>query len=78
MTLTNTTNNNAATHELSIEELGSVAGGTTKGFVDSVLGGALLGGIGSCAAGPEAVPAGVIFGAFAGAAAYVLRQNGMV
>jgi hypothetical protein len=74
MTMTNTTYNNAATHELSIEELDSVAGGNAKGFVDAVLAGAAAGGLASLLAGPEAVPVGVAGGAIAGGAGYLLGK----
>jgi hypothetical protein len=69
-----TTNSNAATHELSIEELDSVAGGNAKGFVDAVLAGAAAGGLASLLAGPEAVPVGVAGGAIAGGAGYLFSK----
>jgi hypothetical protein len=71
--MTNMTNYNSS-HELSIEELDSVAGGSVKGFVDSVLVGAATGGVASLFAGPEAVPVGVVGGAAAGAVGYLFNK----
>ena len=67
--MTHTTNDNAAPHELSLEELDSVDGGTfswrallgavTAGGVTGGLGGAAVGGIG---AAPGAVGGGLLAG----------------
>jgi len=72
----NTMSHNTASHELSIEDLASVAGGemTVKGFVDSVLIGAAATGVASLVAGPEAVPAGLVGGAVGGAVTYLFNH----
>jgi hypothetical protein len=79
MTMT-TTNNNAATHELSIEDLDSVAGGTVtlKGFLHAVADGAAAGAsVGLTVGGVNAVgaaAAGAAAGGAAGGIAYLARS----
>jgi hypothetical protein len=73
--MTHTANNNAATHELSIEELDSVVGGvvSVRGFLTAMVagaaGGAAVGAvIGAVAGGVGAAP-GAVAGAAGGASA---------
>jgi hypothetical protein len=77
--MTNTMNINAATRELSIEELDSVAGGwTLKGLVDAALVGAVAGTIGGAAVTTPVLgagaPAGCVVGAIAGGVGYAVAK----
>jgi hypothetical protein len=78
--MTHVTNSNAATHELSIEELDAVAGGgmTVKGFVDAVLVGAVGGTIAGAAVTTPVLgagaPAGCAVGAVVGGVAYMVTK----
>jgi uncharacterized protein YcfJ len=70
------TNNDTVTHELSIEELDSVAGGdfSWKGFVGAVAGGAAAGGLGGAAGGPAGAGAGALSGGLLGGIAYCVSS----
>ena len=70
------TNNDTVTHELSIEELDSVAGGdfSWKGFVGAVAGGAADGGLGGAAGGPAGAGAGALSGGLLGGIAYCVSS----
>jgi hypothetical protein len=75
--MTHFANSNAATHELSIEELDSVAGGslknlTVKGVVDSMLAGAVAGAFVGMAAGGVGAGPGAAGGAAAGGIGYLV------
>jgi hypothetical protein len=74
--VTHTTNDHAATQELSIEELDSVAGGTftLKGFVASMAAGAVAGACVGAAAGGVGAGPGAAGGAAAGGIAYMVNE----
>jgi hypothetical protein len=80
MTMTHITNSNAAPHELSIEELDSVAGGgvTVKGLVDAILVGAVAGTIAGAAVTTPVLgagaPAGCAVGAVGGGVTYLVAK----
>jgi hypothetical protein len=72
--MTRMTNDDTATHELSIEELDAVAGGaiSVKGFVGAMVGGAVGGAlVGAVAGGVGAAP-GAAAGASACGIAYIV------
>jgi len=65
--MTDATNNDAASHELSIGELDSVAGGFWKELGEAMFGGAVAGGAGGLAVGGVgAVPGAIGGGLLAG------------
>ncbi len=74
--MTHASNNDAATHELSSEELDSVAGGdfSWKGFVGAVGAGAVTGGLGGAAAGGVGAGPGAVGGGLLGGIAYCITS----
>ncbi len=74
--MTHATNNDAATHELSIDELDAVAGGKWSwgDFAKAVGAGAATGGLGGAAAGGVGAGPGAIGGGLLGGIGYCISQ----
>lgn len=71
------TNDDRVTHELSIEELDTVAGGdfSWKGFVGAIGAGAVTGGLGGAAAGGLGAGPGAVGGGLLGGIAYCITSH---
>lgn len=74
--MTHATNDDAATRELSIEELDSVAGGdfSWRGLVGAIAGGAGAGGAGGLAVGGVGAGPGALGGGLLGGIAYCISS----
>ncbi|WP_143278281.1 Blp family class II bacteriocin [Bradyrhizobium sp. UFLA03-84] len=74
--MTRSTNDSAATRELSIDELDAVAGGKWSwgDFAKSLLGGGVTGGMGGAAVGGIGAVPGAIGGGLLGGIGYCISQ----
>ena len=72
--MTNHVNNNAATRELSIADLGAMAGGFWKELGGAMLAGGVAGGLGGAAVGGIGAVPGAIGGGLLGGIGYCISQ----
>jgi hypothetical protein len=72
--MNNDVKNNAANHELSIDDLDAVAGGFWKELGGAILGGGVTGGLGGAAVGGIGAVPGAIGGALLGGIGYCISQ----